>query len=423
MLAQPLPHDVKKAIDLLRGDLARPWRIGDLARRCDVPRRTLEKHFRRFVGCAPLEFLRAERLDQARRKLLKAPPGASVMEMAADCGLNHFGRFAVLYRDRYGESPSETLRWRHVTASVRSAPFRLAVSSERPALALLPFDLTGPLPGGVEDLSEAIGDALHRTGWIRLVPAPAGRYHLRGKVTDDGTGTLRIRLMLIDRTISRYVWADCFEGVSGDLFGPRDWFSNLVSGSLRSVLCDAEIDRTAGGDKLQLTAWELSMRALPKVLAADPAATQPQSNCSTGQSSARLAIRFQCRSRRGVMGCAPVTTSPVTPSLSATRRFSWHRRRRGLAPATRYPTQCCRPLTCWPTISPPLRFTLDAHLRSTAGRAGRGAGSPGFIATGAKRPRLSNAAGSRGRSGRPTRLASYGRCSPISVADTSYLNT
>src|SRR5271170_2666104 len=50
MLAQPLPHDVKKAIDLLRGDLARAWRIGDLARRCDVPRRTLEKHFRRFVG-------------------------------------------------------------------------------------------------------------------------------------------------------------------------------------------------------------------------------------------------------------------------------------------------------------------------------------------------------------------------------------
>ena len=95
MLAGPLPHDVKKAIDLLQGDLARPWGIGDLARHFDVPRRTLEKHFRRFVGCAPLEFLRAERLDQARRKLLKARPGASVTKIAADCGLNHFGRFAV----------------------------------------------------------------------------------------------------------------------------------------------------------------------------------------------------------------------------------------------------------------------------------------------------------------------------------------
>ena len=125
MHAQPLPHDVKKAIDLLRGDLARRWRIGDLARCCDVPRRTLEKHFQRFVGCAPLEFLRAERLDQARRKLLRARPGTSVMEIAADCGLNHFGRFALLYRERYGESPSETLRWRQHPSVRQSAPFRL----------------------------------------------------------------------------------------------------------------------------------------------------------------------------------------------------------------------------------------------------------------------------------------------------------
>ena len=271
MLAQPWPHDVKKAIDLLRGDLARPWRIGDLARCCGVPRRTLEKHFRRFVGCAPLEFLRAERLDQARRKLLKARPGASVMDIAADCGLNHFGRFALLYRERYGESPSETLRWRQVAASAPSAPFRLAAWSERPALALLPFDMTGPLLSRAEDVSEAIGDALHRTGWIRLVPAPGGRYHVQGKVTEDGTGTLRIRLMLVDRSISRYVWADCFACVRGDLVGFEGWLSNLVSGSLRSVLCEAEIDRTARKDKMQLTAWELSMRALPMVLAADPA--------------------------------------------------------------------------------------------------------------------------------------------------------
>ena len=237
-----------------------------------MPRRTLEKHFRRFVGCAPLEFLRIERLDQARRKLLKARPGVSVMEIAADCGLTHFGRFAGVYRDRYGESPSETLRWRRVPASARSAPFHLTVLSERPALALLPFDVTALLPGVVEDLSDAIGAALYRTGWIRIVRAPAGRYHLQGRVKDDGAGSLRIRLMLIDRSNSRYVWADSFECVLGDLFGSQEWFSHLVSGVLRSVLCDVEIDRAAAKDQMQLTAWELSMRALPMVLAADPAA-------------------------------------------------------------------------------------------------------------------------------------------------------
>ena len=272
MHAQPHPRDVKKAINLLRGDLARPWRIDDLARLCGVPRRTLEKHFRRFVGCAPLEFLRSERLDQARRKLLRAPPGASVMEIAADCGLNHFGRFAVVYRERHGESPSETLRCRRVPESARSAPARLTASSERPRLSVLPFDATGRAASGAEDMAEAIGSALHRTGWVRIVPAPAGRYQLQGRVKDDGSGTLRIRLTLIDRLTSRYVWADYFECVPGEFSGPQEWFSNLVSGVLRSVLCQAEIDRVAGEDNIQRTAWELSMRALPMVVAGDPTA-------------------------------------------------------------------------------------------------------------------------------------------------------
>ena len=272
MLMQPLPHDVKKAIDLLRGDLIRRWMIDDLARRCGVPRRTLEKHFRRFIGCAPLTFLRTERLDQARRKLLRAPPGASVTEIAASCGLNHFGRFARIYRDRYGEAPSETLRWRRVPPFAGAAPFYLPAAFDRPTLALFPFGPDVPLSGEAEALRDAIGAALCRTGWVRIVTAPAGRYHLRCNVRDDGSGTLRIRLMLIDHSLSRYVWADCFECIPGDLSGCQEWLPNLVSGVLRAVLYNAEIARTAGEDRARSTAWDLSTRALPMVLAADPVA-------------------------------------------------------------------------------------------------------------------------------------------------------
>src|ERR1700678_804265 len=114
MSVQPLPRDVKKAIELLRADLGRGWNVGDLARLCQVPRRTLEKHFKRFVGFSPLEFLRAERFDEARRRLLKAPPGVSVTKVATDCGLNHLGRFALAYHERHGESPSDTLRRRRI---------------------------------------------------------------------------------------------------------------------------------------------------------------------------------------------------------------------------------------------------------------------------------------------------------------------
>jgi hypothetical protein len=43
----------------------------------------LSAELRRFVGCAPLEFLRTARLDQARRKIIAAAPGASVTAVAA----------------------------------------------------------------------------------------------------------------------------------------------------------------------------------------------------------------------------------------------------------------------------------------------------------------------------------------------------
>ncbi len=53
---------------------------------------------------------------------------------------------------------------------------------------------------------------------------------------------------------------------------PQECFADLVSGVLRSVLCEAEIDRVAGEDNMQRTAWELGMRALPMALAGDPTA-------------------------------------------------------------------------------------------------------------------------------------------------------
>jgi AraC-like DNA-binding protein len=272
MPARPLPRDVKKAIDLLRCDLTAQRSITDLARLCGVPRRTLEKHFRRFVGCAPLEFLRRERFNQARRQLLKASPGASVAVIALDCGLTHLGRFAQAYRSRYGESPSDTLRLRRVWLPTNAAPVRLTATLERPSLAIMPFDLIGPLAIDVSDIGDEIASAVCRTGWIRIVTPPAGRYHLHGRVKDDGTGTLRIRLTLLDRSNLRYIWADCSECADGDLLGSRDWFASHVSGALRSVLRDAEIDHATAKEPAQLTAWELAMRALPMVLAADPSA-------------------------------------------------------------------------------------------------------------------------------------------------------
>ena len=272
MPAPPLPRDVKRAIDFLRGHLERPWKIDELARRCELPRRTLEKHFRRFVGCAPLEFLHGERLGQARRKLLMAPNGTTVAEIAANCGFNHLGRFALAYRDRYGERPSDTLKWRRISVPAVTTPLRLGPSAVRPTLAIFPFELIGPHAAGADNIGAEIAAALHRTGWVRIVLAPHGRYHLRGRVMDDHTGTVRISVTLLDRSSSRYVWMERFEQWGDDPLGSADRLSGLIASATRSILRDVEIDQATGKDPMQLTAWELSMRALPMVAAADPAA-------------------------------------------------------------------------------------------------------------------------------------------------------
>ena len=130
---QVLPHDVNKALELLRADPARERSVDELAAACGVGRRTLEKHFRRFLGRTVVEVRQDLRLERARRELLRAPTGAAVTEIALHCGFNHIGRFAALYRARYGESPSATRRrLRCHVATGSGSPVRFSVIS-RPA--------------------------------------------------------------------------------------------------------------------------------------------------------------------------------------------------------------------------------------------------------------------------------------------------
>lgn len=86
--------------------------IAEMAAAAGVSARTLQEAFRRHRGVSPLQFLRARRLEIAHRKLLAAEPGATVASVAHSIGFCHLGRFAIEYRQRFHESPSDTLRRR-----------------------------------------------------------------------------------------------------------------------------------------------------------------------------------------------------------------------------------------------------------------------------------------------------------------------
>ena len=85
--------------------------VWELARQIGVPERTLRTAFQKSYGLSPQEYLRIQRLYQARR-LLRASwqDQTTVTQVAFGLGFWDLGRFAGAYRTLFGERPSETLR-------------------------------------------------------------------------------------------------------------------------------------------------------------------------------------------------------------------------------------------------------------------------------------------------------------------------
>ncbi len=71
---------------------------------------TLERGFRETYGLPPHAHLKALRLSRARRELLHPTPDSTVTGVALHWGFLELGRFSVQYRQRFGETPRETLR-------------------------------------------------------------------------------------------------------------------------------------------------------------------------------------------------------------------------------------------------------------------------------------------------------------------------
>ncbi len=274
MAPQLVPGPLKRALDLLEADPGRGWTVDEVASACGVGRRTLQRHFRRFIGRMPMEFLRDLRLHRARQELLTAPGRANVTDIAARSGFHHTGRFATQYRARYGESPSATLSRNQRIAVGRPQRLTVLAAIERPAVAVLPFDLIGRDACRAAGITGEIAGALMRVRWIAIVVPARARYHLKGSVRDDGTGRLRVLIRLLDAATGRYLWADRWDSACSDLFEFEERVAERIAAAIQQPMREAEIDRAWRQDAAQLNAWELTMRALPRVLSVEAAAEE-----------------------------------------------------------------------------------------------------------------------------------------------------
>lgn len=103
---------VTEAVDFIDRHLAEAISVDDIAAHVDVSVRTLQNQFAKDLDQTPTRYLRDRRLDRARSDLADASTrsGISVTEVATRWGFTHLGRFAAVYKSRFGESPSQTLK-------------------------------------------------------------------------------------------------------------------------------------------------------------------------------------------------------------------------------------------------------------------------------------------------------------------------
>jgi len=108
--SRAMPADLVRALAWLRNHLAEPVDLPTLAGIAGVHVRTLEMHFKLFLGTTPLGWVRRMRLARARQELLRPEPDATVTGIALANGFGQMGRFAAQYRSAFRELPSTTIR-------------------------------------------------------------------------------------------------------------------------------------------------------------------------------------------------------------------------------------------------------------------------------------------------------------------------
>jgi AraC-like DNA-binding protein len=167
-LSPALPRDVVRALAWLRGHPQEPVRLDALAEVAGVAPRTLESHFRQFLGTTPLGWARRLRLARARRAFVASEGRASVTAVALDHGFPQLGRFAAEYARAFGERPSETLRrHRPLANDVDDEALRLTWRAIQAAFAVAPQECSAALEdvGRAQELAPSYGLAKAVAAW------------------------------------------------------------------------------------------------------------------------------------------------------------------------------------------------------------------------------------------------------------------
>lgn len=108
-----VPAVVRMIEEFLEEHAQEPLTISKIARHAGVTARTVQLSFQRFRGLTPMQFLKEIRLQRVRAELeTEQHADVQVSSTALKWGFTHLGRFSSDYKQRFGESPSTTLKRR-----------------------------------------------------------------------------------------------------------------------------------------------------------------------------------------------------------------------------------------------------------------------------------------------------------------------
>lgn len=163
---------------------------------------------------------------------------------------------------------------------------------EKPSIAVLPFtDLSGdPHQGYFADgVVEDIITGLSRIKWLFVIARNSSfvykgravnvrevgrelgvRYLLEGSVRRVDQ-RVRITAQLVEAEGASHIWAERYDRPLDDIFALQDEITLNVVGAIEPNLRDAEVERVRRKRPESLDAYDLVLRALPKVSAAMPA--------------------------------------------------------------------------------------------------------------------------------------------------------
>jgi AraC-like DNA-binding protein len=111
--SEALPQALRRARDCLVAQAADPLDLVQLAGAAGIGIRALQLGFQRHFGMSISQMLLDLRLAELNARLAAAAPDARIIDIAFDLGFTHVSRMAGAYRQKFGETPSATLRRLH----------------------------------------------------------------------------------------------------------------------------------------------------------------------------------------------------------------------------------------------------------------------------------------------------------------------